>query len=119
MLFVPLFSDLDGRCGDWSRDQLEEMNNRFVSAVEAAFELGLESRAAAAATVRIRSSLNGKGAAIEAAIEAGWGELCRKKGDISFLEIAQFVRERCPNIDQTRVRFGFEQRFRQRGAVWG
>jgi len=45
MLFVPPFS-LDSAeevCGIWSRDQLVEMNDRFVAAVLTAFELGLES----------------------------------------------------------------------------
>jgi hypothetical protein len=104
--------------GLWPRDQLERMNASFVAAVETAFQLGLESRAAAAATVRLRSSLNGSRLLVEdTAIQAGWELLCSKEGEISFAEILGFVRERCPNIDPMRVRFGFEQRFRQRGGV--
>src|SRR5215471_14624428 len=50
ILFVPLISDLDGQCGEWSRARLIEMNDRFVAAMELAFAKGLESRAAAGAT---------------------------------------------------------------------
>jgi hypothetical protein len=44
MLFVPLsFADpIDEVCGVWSRDQLEEMDRRFVAAMELAFAKGLE-----------------------------------------------------------------------------
>src|SRR5215471_512021 len=114
-----LLSYDDDEFGDglWSHQQLLEMNDRFTAAVEAAFQSGLESRKAAAATVRI--GRNGKEAAIESAIEAAWDLLCSKKGDVAFSEIVAFVRERCPNIDQARVRFGFQQRFRQRGhELW-
>jgi hypothetical protein len=47
-------------CGDgvWPRDRLLTMDASYTAAVERAFELGLESRAAAAATVSFR---NGKG----------------------------------------------------------
>jgi hypothetical protein len=110
------FDFADELDGTWSREQLLEMDGRFTAAVERAFGLGLESRAAASATVRI-GFRNGKDAAVEGAIEAGWRELCRNKGDISFLEIVQFVRERCPNIDQARIRSGFDRRFRQRGGA--
>jgi hypothetical protein len=68
MLYVPPILDLDGQCGDWTRDELEEMDHRFVAAVERAFELGLESRAAAAATCAV----NGKQRADEIAIELAW-----------------------------------------------
>jgi hypothetical protein len=46
MLFVPPFSfdSAEEVCGLWSREQLEEMNHRFVVVVERAFELGLESQ---------------------------------------------------------------------------
>jgi hypothetical protein len=118
MLFVPPLSDLDGEYGLWSRTQLEEMDSAFIRAVERAFELGLESRAAAAATVRVGALRNGKDAVIESAIEAAWDFLCRKRGDATALEIVKFIRERCPNLDQARIRFGFEQRLRQRGAGW-
>src|SRR5262249_5885969 len=51
-------------CGDgvWPRDRLLTMDASYTAAVERAFELGLESRAAAAATVSFR---NGKAAALE------------------------------------------------------
>jgi hypothetical protein len=52
--------------GLWSRARLEEMDSAFTGAVLRAFELGLESRGAAGATVSFR---NGKAAAIEGAIE--------------------------------------------------
>src|SRR5262249_935898 len=75
MLFVPPILDLDGQCGDWTRDRLEEMNKNFVAAGERAFELGLESRIAAVATVSFR---NGKAAAGGGGVGGGgevlWGE---------------------------------------------
>src|SRR5262249_40855581 len=98
--------------------RLEQMNDRFVAAVESAFRLGLESRTAATATFRVGALRNGREGAIESAIEGAWDYLCSKKGGGGFLGIVSHVRERCPNIDQTRVRFGFEQRFRQRGVGW-
>jgi len=39
--------------GGWPRDQLLEMDNRFVAALEQAFRLGLESRESAAAQVKL------------------------------------------------------------------
>jgi len=115
MLFVPPIGDLDAQSGLWSREQLLEMDSRFVAALEAAFAKGLESRAAAAATVRIDQ--NGREAAIESAIEAAWDRLCSAKGEMSASEVVMFVRERRPNIDPMRVRFGLEQRLR-RGVGW-
>src|SRR5262249_12029576 len=79
------FDFADELDGTWSREQLLEMDGRFTAAVERAFGLGLESRAAASATVRI-GFRNGKDAAVEGAIEAGGRERCRNKGDISFLK---------------------------------
>src|SRR5262249_46257681 len=107
--------DLDRQCGLWSRQELENMNSRFVAACERAFELGLESRAAASAMVRIGAVRNGDARRIEAAIEAGWQELCRHRGDISFAEIVQFVRKRCL-VDPEVIRMGFAQRLRERGS---
>src|SRR5262245_36098092 len=101
--------------GLWPRDRLEQMDASFVAAVERAFELGLESRAAAAATVSFR---NGTAAAIEGAIEAAWDLLCSRKGEMAASEVVAFVRERCPGVDVPRIRFGIEQCFRQRGASW-
>jgi|SRR5215831_5756482 len=117
MLFVPPILDLDGQCGTWTRDRLEAMDAQFVAVVTAAFQEGSESRAAASATGRLKSSLNGKGAAIECALEAAWNLLCSKEGEISFPEIVAFVREKYP-VDLGLIRAGFEQRFRQRGVGW-
>jgi|SRR5262249_22982707 len=116
MLFVPPIGDPDAQSGLWSREQLLEMDSRFVAAVEAAFAKGLESRAAAAATVRI--GRNGKAAAVESAIEAVWDRLCSKKGEMAASEVVMFVRERVPNIDPAYVRASLAERFRQRGLRW-
>jgi len=115
-----LFDPLDEVEGNWSREQLERMNDAFVSVVERAFELGLESRLAAAATVQVKSSLNGsRRRAEEAAIEAAWKFLCSEQGDLAFSEILLFVRERVPGVDEVRVREGFLQRLRERGEeLW-
>ena len=43
----------DERDGPWTREQLIEMDARFVAALERAFELGLESRASAAGQVKL------------------------------------------------------------------
>jgi len=66
-------------CGDgvWPRDRLLAMDASYTAAVERAFELGLESRAAAAATVSFR---NGKAAALEGALEGAWNSLISKRG---------------------------------------
>jgi len=45
--------DLDG---PWTREQLITMDMRFVTALEQAFELGLESRKSAAAEVKLPAS---------------------------------------------------------------
>jgi hypothetical protein len=98
------------------------MDDRFVAACEAAFASGGESRIAAAATVQIKSlngkSLNGKGAVLESALEAVWDMLCRKRGDMTALEVLAFVRERVPNIDQVRVREELRLRFQRQGVGW-
>jgi hypothetical protein len=86
-----------------------------TAAVQRAFELDLESRAAATATVSFR---NGKAAAIEGAIEAAWDLLCSKKGQMLASEVVAFVRARCPDVDISRIQFGIEQRLRARGAAW-
>ena len=46
----------DERYGEWSQEQLVEMNARFAAALERAFELGLESRASAASRVNLPTS---------------------------------------------------------------
>jgi hypothetical protein len=40
-------------CETWTREQLVEMNARFVDRLEQAFELGLENRKSAAAQVKL------------------------------------------------------------------
>src|SRR5262249_13798631 len=88
--------------GLWSLEQLEEMDSRFVAAVERAFKLGLESRAAARASYVVKSSLNGsRRRAEEAAIEAGWVWFTRrnKSEEVSFAAVVAFVRARVPNIE--------------------
>jgi len=44
-------------CETWTREQLVEMNARFVDRLEQAFELGLESRESAAGQVKLPVSL--------------------------------------------------------------
>ena len=102
----------DEVCGAWTRSQLLEMDDRFVAAIEAAFRAGGESLAVARATVSFRNGKVGKAAAIEGAIEGAWDFLCSKGGQVSAL------RARCPGVDAPRIRFGIEQRLRQRGAGW-
>src|SRR5262249_33415761 len=115
--FVDLDEELLPSDGVYSRDQFERMNQEFTTAVLRAFELGLESRAAAAATVRVKSSLNGsRRLAEEAAIGAAWDLLCSRKGEMAAAEVLAFVRELCP-IDPVRVRAALEQRVR-RGVGW-
>src|SRR5262245_834602 len=108
----------DEVCGTRTRSQLLEMDERFVGAVEAAFQAGGESLAVARATVSFRNGKVGKAAAIEGAIEGAWDFLCSKGGQVSASEIVGYVRARCPGVDAPRIRFGIEQRFRQRGARW-
>ena len=102
-------------CGDgvWPRDRLLTMDASY--AVERAFELDLESRAAAAATVSFR---NGKAAALEGALEGAWNSLISKRGEMAASEVVAYVRARCPGVDVLCIRFGIEQRLRQRGAGW-
>jgi|307.fasta_scaffold384625_2 hypothetical protein len=101
--------------GLWLRDRLEQMDASFVAAVERAFELKLESRASAAATVSFR---NGKAAALEGALEGAWNSLISKRGEMAASEVVAYVRARCPGVDVSRIRFGIEQRLRERGAGW-
>jgi hypothetical protein len=101
----------DERHGDWTRAELAEMDGRYVAAVEAAFEEGLESRAAAAATVRVTKPTE------EEAIEAAWKFLWEKDGDLPFAAIVEFVQARCPNVPAARVRIEFERRFKRRSTL--
>jgi len=104
MLFVPCLPG-DEVCGDYTREQLLEMNDRFVAAVETAFEAGLESSAAAAATYS-RSAMNGKRCA-EAVIEAAWLWFVDAKFDVP----AAAIMARCPGVSPERVRVAFKERF--------
>ena len=92
------------------------MNQEFVGRVEAAFSAGLESRAAASATVRV--GRNGRETAIETAIQGAWDFLCSKRGDLTAREVVEFVRARVPNVDQACIRSGLDRRFRERGMGW-
>src|SRR5262249_5447247 len=103
MLFVPCIPG-DEVCGDWTRDELEQMNASFVEAVERAFELGLESRAAAAATVNV----NGKQRLTEeGTIELAWRFFVAAKFEMAATEILG----RCPGVPSERVRVAFKERF--------
>jgi hypothetical protein len=46
----------DERYGEWSQEQLVEMNARFVAALEQAFACGLESRQSARREVKLPAS---------------------------------------------------------------
>jgi hypothetical protein len=97
--------------GLWSREQLEEMNRRFVAAVELAFAKGVESRAAAGATVRI-GHRNGQ-QYTEAAIEEAWRYLRANMDagiDVSFMEVVARVRASSPGVAPERVREGIRRR---------
>ena len=103
MLAPSIFLEkIDDLHGDWSCEQLRKMNEDFVSAVESAFELGLESRAAAAATY----TMNGKQRADELAIELAW----RWFRDAKFGATAVEVLARCPGVFPARVREGIRKR---------
>jgi hypothetical protein len=109
MLFVPLISDLDGE-GTWTREELEKMDAAFVAACERAFESGLESRAAASATVNV----NGKQRLTEeGTIELAW----RFFADAKFQMTAMEVTSRCPGVSPERVRVAFKERFFSRVEV--
>jgi len=51
-LALALYPD-DDRYGQWSRDELETMNARFVAALEQAFACGTESRESAGREVKL------------------------------------------------------------------
>jgi hypothetical protein len=104
--------ELDRQCGLLSRSELEAMDAAFVARVEAAFRAGLESRVAAAATVRV-GHRNGR----ETAIESAWRYLRTNMDvgvDISFVEILAFARERCSRVTAEQVRVEFKKRFKGR-----
>jgi|SRR5215831_6821564 len=93
--------------GLWSREQLEEMNRRFVAAVELAFSKSLESRAAAAA-IYFRNAMNGK-QYTEAVIEAAWRYLLINMDEGKDVTFAAIV-ARCPGVAPERVREGIKRR---------
>src|SRR5262245_39889656 len=97
--------------GDYTPARLLEMNSCFVAAVTAAFQAGLESRAAASATVVTKRRVTEN-----EAIQAAWNFLWQKDGDLPFAAIVAFVRARCPGVDPAYVRAGFERRFKRRSA---
>src|SRR5262245_20018792 len=111
------FSDLDELDGGWPREQLLEMDGRFTARVEAAFQAGLESRVAAAATVRVGHRNGGRQRAEEAVVESAWVWFCQRdrEKEVAFSEILA----RCPGVDPCKVREGFARRFRQFGyELW-
>ena len=109
MLFLPSIGDLDEQCGDYTRDQLEAMDAAFVARVEAAFQVGLDSRAAAAATVRI--GRNGSRRLVEdSAIESAWNWFRDVKFEATAVEVLARVRASCPGISVEEVREGFRRR---------
>jgi|SRR5215813_9827533 len=117
--FVDLDEELLGSDGFWPRDRLLAMDTSYTAAVERAFELRLESRVAAGATVLLKSSLNGnRRLAEDAAIGAAWNLLCSRRGEMAASEVMAFVRDRGPNIEPAYVRAGLAERLRQRGAGW-
>jgi hypothetical protein len=87
------------------------MNRRFVEAVERAFELRLESRAAAAATVYV----NGKQRTDEIAIELAW----RWFVDVKFDASAAEVMSRCPGVAPESVRVAFKERLQHQFCFGG
>lgn len=113
MLFVPP-SSLDSAeevCGDYTRERLEAMDAAFVAAVELAFAKGLESRVAAAASVRV-GYRNGQ-QYTEAAIEEAWRYLRTNMDagiDVSFMEVVARVRASSPGVAPERVREGIRRR---------
>jgi len=118
MLFTPpFFFDLnDDLCnGLWTYEQLIEMDQKFVAAVEQTFASGAESRTAARATY----AMNGKRRADEIAIELAWRWLRENMDaaiDVSFIEVVEFVNTRCPGVPASQVRAGFEKRFARDGS---
>ena len=103
----------DEVCGDWSREQLERMDSRFVAAVELAFANGLESRASASATVRI--GRNGSRRLMgDAAIQAGWSWFRDAKFEATAVEVLARVRASCASVTAEQVRVEFKKRFKGR-----
>src|SRR5262249_34670998 len=119
ILFVSRVSDLDGQCGLWSRAKLLVMDARFCDALEQAFEAKLESRAAAAATVRLGPRLNGSRLLKEqAAIGAAWNWFREAKFEATAVEVVARVRASCASVTAEQVRAEFKKRLvRSDGVV--
>jgi hypothetical protein len=96
----------------WNREQLIQQNDRFVARVEAAFAAGLESRAAAGATVRVGA----RPLAEEAVIGAVWRWFVDAKFQATAVEVLGRVRASCPNVAAEQVRAGFWQRLKAASA---
>jgi hypothetical protein len=56
-LALALHDPTDERHGEWSREELEAMNEKFTAALEQAFACGLESREAARREVKLPATL--------------------------------------------------------------
>jgi hypothetical protein len=74
-----------GEPGAWGRDDLIEMDTRFVAALEDAFRVGLERRSSACAEYRVARGSPGGGAGARQE-EARWGaavgrDFCAGVGD--------------------------------------
>ena len=123
MLMRPLTSldeELYSGCGLWARSELEEMNDRFVAALEAAFQAGLESRTAAAATVRVGPRRNGSRLLAEqAAIGAAWNWFREAKFEATAVEVVARVRASCASVTAEQVRAEFKKRlYGSEPALW-
>ena len=106
MLVPSIFLEkIDDLHGDWSCEQLRKMNEDFVSAVESAFELGLESRATAEASCL----MNGKQRTDEITIELAWRYL-RSNMDAGLDVSSAAIIARCPGVALERVRAGVRRR---------
>ena len=91
------------------------MNQEFTAVVERAFELGLESRAAAGATYAVKSPLNGSRLlAEEAAIGAAWRWFVDAKFDVPAAAVLARVRAGYPDVTAEQVRVEFKKRFKGR-----
>jgi hypothetical protein len=116
MLFAPSRLDFllaepgDARYGDWSREQLMEMNDRFTSAVATAIRNRQENPASVSATIRIARST---AVVEEAAIQAAFNLLMQCEGEMAFAEIVKVVQSCCPGVTAARIRASFEQKFKE------
>jgi len=109
MRFQSLDEELLPGDGVWPRDRLLAMDAFYTAAVERAFELGLESRAAASTTVRVtKQRLTG-----EQAIQEAWTWYCRNRdtADISSSEVVARVRAQYWGVDPMLIRAEFKKRF--------